>query len=147
MNRLSKIDRSKLMARVRVKDTDIEKILGEIVRPLWKVERYRKNVKILPGKPDIVFPKSKIAIFADGDFWHGHYYKNERRKWNSFWQDKIRKNVLRDKKQNRALKMLGYKVFRFWGSGLKKNSEKSFKRIELMISKIVFDHKQNSGSA
>jgi DNA mismatch endonuclease (patch repair protein) len=130
MDRLSKTERSKLMARVRVKDTDIEKILGEIIKPLWKIERYRKNVKTLPGRPDIVFPKSKIAIFADGDFWHGHYYKKEKHKWDIFWQDKIKKNVSRDNRQKQELKGLGYKVIRFWGSDLKKNPEKSFKIIE-----------------
>ena len=60
------------MKKIGTKNTDIEKLLGHIVRPFWKIERYRKNVETLPGKPDIVFPKSKIAIFADGDFWHGN---------------------------------------------------------------------------
>ena len=86
MDRLSKQQRSALMAKVRVKDTDIEKLLGEIVRPFWKKERYRKNVKSLPGKPDIVFPESKIAIFADGDFWHGKGFKKWKSEISVFWR-------------------------------------------------------------
>lgn len=110
------------MAKVRVKDTDIEKLLGEIVRPFWKKERYRKNVKSLPGKPDVVFPESKIAIFADGDFWHGKDFK----KWKSgipvFWRKKISGNILRDHLQNKTLRRAGYRVLRFYGSKIKRNS-------------------------
>lgn len=110
------------MAKVRVKDTDIEKLLGVIVRPFWKTERYRKNVKNLPGKPDIVFPESKIAIFADGDFWHGKDFK----KWKSgvpaFWRRKIAGNILRDRLQNKTLRKAGYRVLRFYGSKIKRNS-------------------------
>ena len=111
------------MAKVRVKDTDIEKLLGDIVKPFWKEERYRKNVKSLPGKPDIVFPESKIAIFADGDFWHGKDFK----KWKSevpvFWRKKIAGNILRDRLQDKALRKAGYRVLRFYGSKIKRNSK------------------------
>jgi len=123
MDRLSKQQRSILMAKVRVKDTDIEKLLGDIVKPFWKEERYRKNVKSLPGKPDIVFPESKIAIFADGDFWHGKDFK----KWKSevpvFWRKKIAGNILRDRLQDKALRKAGYRVLRFYGSKIKRNSK------------------------
>lgn len=123
MDRLSKKQRSALMAKVRVKDTDIEKILGEIIRPFWKTERYRKNVRSLPGKPDIVFSKSKVAIFADGDFWHGKDFK----KWKSgipvFWRKKIAGNILRDRLQDKALRRAGYRVFRFYGSKIKRSSQ------------------------
>ena len=123
MDRLSKQQRSVLMAKVRVKDTDIEKLLGDIVKPFWKEERYRKNVKSLPGKPDIVFPESRIAIFADGDFWHGKDFK----KWKSevpvFWRKKIAGNILRDRLQDRKLRKAGYRVVRFYGSKIKRNSQ------------------------
>ena len=111
------------MAKVRVKDTDIEKLLGEIVRPFWKKERYRKNVKSLPGKPDIVFPESKIAIFADGDFWHGKGFKKWKSKIPVFWRKKIAGNILRDRLQDKALRKAGYRVLRFYGSKIKRNSQ------------------------
>ena len=123
MDRFSKQQRSVLMAKVRVKDTDIEKLLGNIVKPFWKKERYRKNVRSLPGKPDIVFPESKIAIFADGDFWHGKDFK----KWKSevpvFWRKKIAGNIFRDRLQDKALRKAGYRVLRFYGSKIKRNSQ------------------------
>ena len=111
------------MAKVRVKDTDIEKLLGEIVRPFWKKERYRKNVKSLPGKPDIVFPESKIAIFADGDFWHGKGFKKWKSEISVFWRKKIAGNILRDRLQDKALRKAGYRVLRFYGSKIKRNSQ------------------------
>ncbi len=130
MDRLSKQQRSSLMAKVRVKDTDIEKVLGEIVRPFWKIERYRKNVKSLPGKPDIVFPVSKIAIFADGNFWHGKDFK----KWKSgipvFWRKKIADNIWRDRSQDKALRKAGYRVLRFYGSKIKCNPKHLKRTIE-----------------
>ena len=130
MDRLTKKQRSSLMARVRVKDTDIEKIIGETIKPFWKIERYRKNVKILPGKPDVVFPKSKIAIFADGDFWHGKDFK----KWKSeipvFWRKKIAGNIRRDLLQVKTLRKSGYRVLRFYGSKIKRNQEYIKRTIE-----------------
>jgi len=123
MDRLTKKERSALMAKIGTKNTDIEKQLGNIVKPFWKKERYRKNVKTLLGKPDIVFPKNKIAIFADGDFWHGKNFK----KWKSgipdFWRMKITANMKRDKSQSRKLRKAGYTVLRFYGSKIKNNPE------------------------
>ena len=119
MDTLTKKARSSLMAKVRVKDTDIEIILGKLVRPLWKIERYRKNVSTLPGKPDIVFPRSRIAIFADGDFWHGKDFKKWKLRMPLFWRKKIGGNIERDRLQNKALRRAGYQVLRFYGSKIK----------------------------
>lgn len=109
------------MSRVKTSGTDIEAYLAECIKPLWKKERYRKNVKNLPGKPDIVFPKSKVVIFADGDFWHGKNFKKWRKSVPDFWKNKIASNMERDQKQTEALKESGYRVLRFWGSFIKKS--------------------------
>jgi DNA mismatch endonuclease, patch repair protein len=102
--------------------------------------RYRKNVKTLPGKPDIVLSKYKTVIFVNGCFWHSH--KNckssklpETRK--DFWKNKINGNVLRDKKNYYNLKKLGYKVIIIWQCNLKNKikKEKTFKKL-LNFSKI-----------
>lgn len=111
------------MAKVRVKDTDIERILGELVKPFWKRERYRKNVKTLLGKPDIFFPKSGIAIFADGDFWHGKDFKKWKFKIPIFWRKKIAGNIQRDRRQDKVLRKAGYHVLRIYGSKIKCNPE------------------------
>lgn len=107
------------MAKIGTKNTDIERLLVEIVRPFWKIERYRKNVKDLPGKPDIVFPRSKVAVFADGDFWHGRDFVKWRRGIPKFWKKKIASNMERDRKQTKELRKVGYKAIRFWGSAIK----------------------------
>ncbi len=120
MDKFTKEVRSAMMSRVKTSGTDIEKLLIEIVRPFWKVERYRKNVKSLPGKPDILFPRSKIAVFADGDFWHGKKFKKWGPKVPIFWRKKITGNILRDRQQSQTLKKAGYRVLRFYGSDIKK---------------------------
>ena len=126
----SKKERSELMSRIRVSGTDIEEKLNELVRYFWRTERYRKNVKKLPGKPDIVFSKSKIAIFADGDFWHGRNFKKWKNKIPKFWIEKITKNIERDIRQTKKLKKMGFKVLRFWGTDIKKNSKIVLKKIK-----------------
>jgi DNA mismatch endonuclease (patch repair protein) len=133
MDSLSKQQRSALMAKVRVKDTDIEKLLGGIVRPFWRKERYQKNVKSLPGKPDIVFRRSKIVIFADGDFWHGKNFKEWKSEIPFFWQKKIADNISRDRFQNKALRKAGYRVLRFYGSKIKQNPRLVYNAIRLSL--------------
>ena len=84
--------------------------------------RYRLNVKDLPGKPDIVFPKHRTVVFVHGCFWHGHQCKRGRRvpKTNTaYWVEKIAKNKLRDRKNRKTLKQLGWRVITLWECSLK----------------------------
>lgn len=84
--------------------------------------RYRLNVKTLPGKPDIVFPKYNTVIFVHGCFWHGHDCKRGRRipKTNrAYWTDKIARNKARDIKHVKALADLGWRVITVWECELK----------------------------
>ncbi len=99
------------MSRIKSKDTTPEVILR---KKLWASGlRYRKDVKNLPGRPDIVFTKAKVIVFIDGAFWHGKKLSRERLgKMSAYWQDKIRNNVTRDKKNNRLLEKLGFRVIR-----------------------------------
>jgi DNA mismatch endonuclease (patch repair protein) len=121
MDKFSKEVRSTMMSRIKTSGTDIEIALKRCVKHLRKIERYRTNVKNLPGKPDMVFPKSKIAIFADGDFWHGKNFNKWKDGIPKFWQTKIALNMARDKRDSKTLRKKGYKVIRFWGSKIKKN--------------------------
>jgi DNA mismatch endonuclease (patch repair protein) len=130
MDRLTKEARSILMKKVGTKNTDIEKLLGKIVRPFWKIERYRRNVASLPGKPDIVYVKNKTVIFADGDFWHGREFKKWGAQVPDFWKSKIAGNIKRDSRQVRELRKRGYRVLRFWGSVIKKHPERVQARIK-----------------
>lgn len=113
----------KNMSRVRNSDTALEKLLcGELVR--HGVTTFTRNNKTIFGKPDIVFFARKIAIFCDGDFWHGYNWKqsqNEIKSNRDFWIPKIERNINRDKEVNTALEADGWKVLRFWGEEIKKN--------------------------
>lgn len=101
------------MSRIRGRDTRPEQLLR---RALWKVGlRYRLNYRVPVGRPDIVFPGARLAIFIDGCFWHGcpvHYVRP--RTSREFWSRKLRENVERDIRQTRVLEGKGWKVERFW---------------------------------
>lgn len=137
---LSPADRKKNMSHIRSKDTKIEKTLR---RELWKRGyRYRKNYEKLPGKPDIVLTKYKIAVFCDGEFFHGKDWDIRRSKImesnNAFyWVQKIEKNMERDRKNDRQLQYLGWTVIRFWGKDILKNAEGCIRVIE----EAIFDNK------
>jgi DNA mismatch endonuclease (patch repair protein) len=103
------------MKKVKSKDTKEE---ISFRKELWKRGiRYRINYKKLSGSPDIVLTKYRIAIFIDGEFWHGDDWikKRERIKDNrGYWIPKIERNMERDTEVNEKLAKEGYKVFRFW---------------------------------
>lgn len=114
------------MAKIRGDETQPEIVVRKFL--FSKGFRFRKNVKTLPGKPDIVLPKYKTVIFIHGCFWHKH--KNckkaqlpETRK--EFWEKKISGNVERDKKNIRQLKKTGWQVIVLWQCRLgKKQSDR-----------------------
>ena len=136
MDVLTKEQRRKNMQRIKGKNTKIELILR---KALWeKGYRYRKNYTKLPGKPDIALTKYKIAIFCDGEFFHGKDWKNRKNKilegeHGNFWVDKIEKNIERDKTIDKELFGMGWIVLRFWGNDIKKHTEECIKTIEETI--------------
>lgn len=118
-------ERSRLMSKIRSTGTIPEIHLR---KSLWsKGYRYRKNNKSLPGKPDITFAKYKIAVFIDGEFWHGFNWEDKKGKIKSnrdYWIPKIERNMVRDKKNNLLLEQSGWKVIRFWEKEVKKDIAK-----------------------
>jgi DNA mismatch endonuclease (patch repair protein) len=110
------------MRAIRSKDTSIELMLR---KELWRRGlRYRVNCKDVYGKPDILFVKAKVAIFCDGDFWHGKDYNENtfaRSDNSEFWNNKIIRNMERDRIVDHELSKQGYKVLRFWESDIVKN--------------------------
>ena len=96
---------------------------------LWAAGlRYRKNVAELPGKPDVVFPRQRVAIFCDGDFWHGREWDKLAMKLSdghnaNYWVEKIRTNRARDLKTSQILRERGWVVLRFWESDLKRDPQ------------------------
>ena len=123
---LTKEQRKKNMQRIRSKDTKAEIMLR---KALWhKGIRYRKNYAKLPGKPDIVITKHRIAIFVDGDFWHARGHEEQPGEQiatnKTFWAAKLKQNVERDRYINELLLEQGWLVLRFWESDVKKNMGK-----------------------
>lgn len=108
------------MRAVKGKDTKPEIALRKALFALGL--RYRLNVKDLPGKPDLVFPKYRTVIFVHGCFWHGHACKRGARAPKSnaeYWNAKIARNKARDKNNAAALKKLGWRVVTVWECELK----------------------------
>lgn len=134
MDVLTPEQRRKNMQAIKGKDTKIEVMLRQ---KLWeKGYRYRKNYKNLPGKPDIVFLKLKIAIFCDSEFWHGYNWENKKKRLGTnreFWIKKIETNMERDKRVNEKLISDGWIVLRFWETEIKKNLDNCIKIIEEAI--------------
>ena len=110
--------RSAVMAKIRSKDTKPELIVR---RYLWsRGYRYRKNVRGLPGTPDIVLRKYGVAIFVHGCFWHGHEVdKHIPAAHHEYWAKKIARNKERDKKNKQALMRMGWTVITIWECQLK----------------------------
>ncbi|MBR6536085.1 MAG: very short patch repair endonuclease [Lachnospiraceae bacterium] len=142
MDVLTKEQRRKNMQNIRSKDTQIEVMLRKAL--FAKGIRYRKNYGELPGKPDIVLTKYKIAIFCDGEFFHGKDWdvlKPRLRNSNNseFWINKISKNQERDDAVNKKLLFMGWTVIRFWGTDIKKNTDECVRVIEEAIFDILVE--------
>ena len=114
----SKKKRSAVMAKIKGKDTKPEWIVRRYL--FSRGYRYRKNVKGLPGTPDIVLRKYGIVIFIHGCFWHGHEVDGTMPKTNrEFWKNKIEGNKLRDKRNKEKLRKMGWSVITVWECQLK----------------------------
>ncbi len=126
--------RSKIMSKIKGKNSKPELILR---KALWnKKIRYRIHQKNLPGSPDIVIHRYKLAIFVDGEFWHGYDWENVKSRIKSnqaFWIPKIERNMQKDYFNNKALRDLGYTVFRFWSHEVIKELKKVLNQIDLFI--------------
>ena len=118
---------SRIMAAVRSRDTTPEIRFRRALRALGR--RYRVCVKGLPGCPDLVFPVERVAVFVDGDFWHGRQWRLRghvslesqfaRSHHRTYWVEKITRNVQRDRQTTRRLRKLGWRVVRVWESDVR----------------------------
>lgn len=139
---LTQEQRKKNMKNIRSKDTKIEVILR---KALWKKGyRYRKNYKKLLGSPDIALTKYKIAIFCDGEFFHGKDWDALKRKLkksnnSEFWINKISGNIKRDDEINKKLSLDGSTVIRFWGKDIKMHTDECVKVVEEAIFDLLIE--------
>ena len=127
------LTRSQIMSRIRSKDSSTEIALR---KALWRLgKRFRKNVKTVFGTPDLAVSSLKVAVFCDGEFWHGKKLlegevpKHNRR----FWVDKLKRNIERDKIVNRELRKKGWAVIRFWEKDILKNPQKAARKVSMII--------------
>ncbi len=129
--------RSEIMARITGKETKPEMLVRKFL--FANGLRYRKNVKSLPGKPDIVLPKYRTIIFIHGCFWHGHkgcpraILPNTRRE---FWRSKINKNVRRDLQNMESLEKYNWNVIVLWQCEINSINKRKA-RLDRLFEKIV----------
>ncbi|HEX5716040.1 MAG TPA: very short patch repair endonuclease [Thermoanaerobaculia bacterium] len=113
-------------------DTKCERLLRQA---LWAAGyRYRKNVANLPGHPDVVFRRARLAVFVDGDFWHGRDWEYRRQKLQAgsnpdYWIAKIQRNMERDRETTSRLQELGWTVLRFWESEIQASPQEVVQKI------------------
>lgn len=130
---LTSEQRKYCMSQVKNKDTELEITIRSSLHKLGF--RFRKHVKELPGTPDLVFSKAKLAVFIDGDFWHGYRFPVWKDKISEFWQKKINLNRERDQKNFKKLRNLGWKVLRLWKHQIKKAPDRCIHKILMSLNK------------
>lgn len=126
------------MSKIRGKDTQPELAFRKALYA--KGYRYRVDYRKLIGRPDILLKKYKTAIFIDGEYWHGHNWQQRKPKIKTnraFWIAKIERNMQRDREVNQGLHDLGYTVFRFWESEVRKNLEHCLERVIAHLERQV----------
>lgn len=126
------LSRSEQMSRIRGRDTSPERLLRSA---LWHAGlRFRIQSRTPHGRPDVIFPRAKVAIFIDGCFWHGcpeHYVRPRTR--NEFWASKLRGNVERDRRQTLQLESVGWRVCRFWEHQVFENLSEAVEQVRHAI--------------
>lgn len=136
-DKFTKEERSKVMRAVKSKNSKIELKLRQA---LWaRGLRYRLHYTKLPGKPDIVFVSKQLAVFCDSEFWHGKDWetrKHDHKSNQEFWINKIETNIKRDADINQKLEAMGWKVLRFWGKDILKNTDECINQIEKVFKKL-----------
>ena len=128
---MSKENRSKVMSKIRSKETQCEITLR---KALWSkgFRGYRKNFRLLGFEVDVLFSKKKVAVFCDSAFWHG---KGNQPKTNQeYWIPKLKRNLERDKIANQVLKKAGWKVIRLSDQDILEDSEREANKVIEVLS-------------
>jgi DNA mismatch endonuclease (patch repair protein) len=124
-----------------------ERLLG---RAMWRRGlRYRKHVGALPGRPDFAFPRARVCVFCDGDFWHGRDWdvlreRLARRANADYWIAKLERNRERDQEQTRVLKELGWTVVRVWETDVLRNWDSIAAGVDELLRAALRRHRANA---
>jgi len=133
MDHMTPEQRSRAMRRVKLKNGSLERIVQRELRALGL--RFRCHDRSLPGSPDIVFLYKRVAVFVDGDFWHGWRLPAWEQTLSKFWRDKLRANRARDQRNFRRLRASGWKVIRVWQHELMRtDGSKYLQRIQRALT-------------
>ena len=125
--------RSWAMSRIRSKNTSSDLAMRQLLSDAGaRFVMYPK----MDGNPDFAIPSRKVAIFCDGDFWHGYNYRNGKKLKAGYWRNKIEGNMRRDRKVSQRLRYHGWSVLRFWEHDLKKRSELCARKIKKKLEKM-----------
>lgn len=123
--------RSALMSRIKGRDTGPEKVIAEELCSLgfdWEC-----HSKDIPGRPDFVFREHRVAVFVDGDFWHGWRFPAWRHKLSEVWEAKLAANRMRDQRNRRLLRRSGWKVIGIWEHQIERNLPLCIDRIRYAL--------------
>jgi DNA mismatch endonuclease (patch repair protein) len=123
--------RSIVMSRIRGRDTGPELVVARRLRRLGL--QFEQHVRDLPGRPDFVFRSQKVALFVDGDFWHGWRFPAWRHKLSEKWEAKIEGNRRRDARNFRRLRADGWIVVRLWEHQVEKNLDACLERLNTQL--------------
>lgn len=123
--------RSRAMKRVKLKNGPLEKIVQRELRAMGL--RFRRHKRALPGSPAIVFANERVAVFVDGDFWHGWRLPAWEHKLTPFWREKLRANRKRDQRNFRKLRAQSWAVIRIWQHELAADVQACVKRIKTIL--------------
>lgn len=143
MDRLTKEQRKKNMQANKSTGTKPEIMLAKTL--FSRGHRYRKNDKKVFGRPDLTFKKIKLAVFGEGEFWHGkdwHERKNDHKTNQDFWIKKIEGNIDPDNEVNEELKKQGWTILRFWSKEIEKNLLSCVLKIENEIKALKMNFKE-----
>ena len=128
--------RSWVMSRIRGRGTGIDLRMEKMLAGIRiRFEMYPR----MTGSPDFASRRLRIAVFCDGDFWHGYTYSMGRIPKQPYWRDKIRRNMRRDRYVTRKLRRDGWSVLRFWEHDIDKDPDKCVRRIRRKIQERTSD--------
>lgn len=130
--------RSLLMQKIKSSRTSPEITLQKFLSK--KGFKFKINYRNLPGNPDIVLLNKKIAIFVDGEFWHGYRWEEKKKKIKdnrAYWIPKIERTIARDEKNNKKLKEAGWRVVRFWQYQITRDLEKCIMKIKKITKRSL----------
>jgi DNA mismatch endonuclease (patch repair protein) len=126
-DRVTRTQRSYNMSRIRGFDSSIEVAVRRELRR--RGARFKANVLSLPGRPDLVFTSARLAVFIDGDFWHGFRYPLWKKRLGAFWRAKIERNRARDRRNFATLRRRGWRVLRIWEHAIESDLNRCVRRI------------------